>query len=535
MPNKRVNKMLKIGSCLGLIAAIFSAAALPGMNVAVHAEENKVEPVKQENLDETAIKATKDILNSDSVSTEDINEFEQTLTEKVQNKEIQKEPVQFSGSSEPVVEDNKVTVTVVTEFYNRDGSLNKESGGISTYTRTPGTSFNVSTAIYKRGWILESETVTGMVDTNPNNYKAEGIIGNDDIMIKYVWREDNIGPDGQADKVPDQYQIKVSYDVINGAWNDGTTNTVNKVYTLIDSEGNPSDQGTARAQLPTVGNKPNESFTRGSWQSGMKYTLTKEDDGSNFVYTYAPAKNVTVITEFYNRDGSLSTVKGGTSTYTRAIGSTIDFGTATYNRGWILESETVTGMVDINPNNYRAQGTVGNEDITIKYVWREDNIGPDGQADKIPDQYQIKVTYDVVNGTWNDGTNDTIYKVYTLFDENGDPSQDGTVKHELPEVGNAPLEGYTIGEWSSNIEYELTHKDDEAHFTYTYSVISDTDVKPSKPSDTENPKNESTVKETKTENKVVNTAYSTNVLSVLGLFMLSLAGMLFGVVKKYLK
>ena len=125
MSNKRVNKMLKIGSCLGLIAAIFSAAALPGMNVAVHAEENEVEPVKQENLDETAIEATKDILNSDSVSTEDINEFEQSLTEKVQNKEIQKEPVQFSGSSEPVVEDNKVTVTVVTEFYNRDGSLNK--------------------------------------------------------------------------------------------------------------------------------------------------------------------------------------------------------------------------------------------------------------------------------------------------------------------------------------------------------------------------------------------------------------------------
>lgn len=535
MFNKRVNKMLKIGSCLGLIAAIFSAAALPGMNVAVHAEENEVEPVKQENLDETTIEATKDILNSDSVSTEDINEFEQSLTEKIQNKEIQKEPVQFSGSSEPVVEDNKVTVTVVTEFYNRDGSLNKESGGISTYTRTPGTSFNVSTAIYKRGWILESETVTGMVDTNPNNYKAEGIIGNDDIMIKYVWREDNIGPDGQADKIPDQYQIKVSYDVINGTWNDGTTNTVNKVYTLTDSEGNPSDQGTARAQLPSVGNKPNEGFVRGSWQSGMKYTLTKEDDGFNFVYTYAPSKNVTVITEFYNRDGSLSTVKGGTSTYTRAIGSTIDFGTATYNRGWILESETVTGMMDTNPNNYRAQGTVGNEDITIKYVWREDNIGPDGQADKIPDQYQIKVTYDVVNGTWNDGTNDTIYKVYTLFDENGDPSQDGTVKHELPEVGNAPLEGYTIGKWSSNIEYELTHKDDEAHFTYTYSVISDTDVKPSKPSDTENPKNESTVKETKTENKVVNTAYSTNVLSVLGLFMLSLAGILFGVVKKYLK
>lgn len=47
MSNKRVNKMLKISSCLGLITAIFSVAALPGMNVAVHAEEDEVEPVKQ--------------------------------------------------------------------------------------------------------------------------------------------------------------------------------------------------------------------------------------------------------------------------------------------------------------------------------------------------------------------------------------------------------------------------------------------------------------------------------------------------------
>ena len=60
-----------------------SVIIIPGMNVAVHADENEVEPVKQENLDETAIEATKDILNSDSVSTEDINEFEQSLTEKV--------------------------------------------------------------------------------------------------------------------------------------------------------------------------------------------------------------------------------------------------------------------------------------------------------------------------------------------------------------------------------------------------------------------------------------------------------------------
>ena len=59
-------------------------------------------------------------------------------------------------------------------------------------------------------------------------------------------------------------------------------------------------------------------------------------------FEYLAKITVTLTTEFYNRDGSLSETKGGTSTYTRYEGSNINMGTATYNRGWVLESETVT-------------------------------------------------------------------------------------------------------------------------------------------------------------------------------------------------
>lgn len=182
---------------------------------------------------------------------------------------------------------SQVTVTVTTEFYNRDGSLSDVKGGTNTYIRKEGASFNVSTAIYNRGWILESETVTGMEDTNPNLYKAEGIIGKEDVTVKYVWREDNIGPEGTSDKIPDQYQIQVSYDVENGTWNDGTSETIGQVLTLTDENGTPTDKGTVKVEAPEVGNAPADGYTAGSWSPDLKDTFTIADDGAQFVYSYA--------------------------------------------------------------------------------------------------------------------------------------------------------------------------------------------------------------------------------------------------------
>lgn len=183
-----------------------------------------------------------------------------------------------------------VTITVTTEFYNKDGSLSNQKGGTSTYTRKEGTSWNVGTATYMKGWVLESETVTGMEDTNPNPWKAEGILGDSDVTIKYVWREDNLGPGGKGDSIPDQYQIEVSYAVENGAWNDGTSDTVDQLLTLTDENGAPTDKGTVKPEVPEVGNKPNEGYTAGSWSPELKEALTAADNGTQFVYSYAESE-----------------------------------------------------------------------------------------------------------------------------------------------------------------------------------------------------------------------------------------------------
>lgn len=478
-----------------------------------------------------------------------------------------------------------VTLTTTIEYYNRDGSLNDKKGGTSTYTRYEGDKIDTSVAVYNKGWILETETVTGMEDTNSDLHHAVGIVGKEDITIKYIWHEDNIGPEGKSDKIADKYQIEVSFDVANGTWNDGTTKTINDVLTLIDENGDPDVDGTATINVPNVGDAPAYGFYKGSWSADMATALTKEDQGTNFVYTYKAfgvynnftysinednevviegydggykhrpeipseieglsvtaiadnafadvdaistvtlpnsiksvgenafgnldvyARNntttaetlknagvdylsivtVTLSTEFYNRYGSLSDEKGGTSTYERYEGDRINMGTATFASGWILETESVTGMEDTNDALYKAEGTVGKEDITIKYIWHEDNIGPEGEGDKIADKYQVEVSFDVVNGTWNDGTTDTINAVLTLVDENGNPDENGMAVIGIPEVGNVPAEGFVAGNWSANMLDGITKDDQGANFVYNYIEKQVEHTDPTDPTDPTNP------------------------------------------------
>ena len=199
---------------------------------------------------------------------------------------------------------------------------------------------------------------------------------------------------------------------------------------------------------------------------------------------YLSIVTVTLSTEFYNRDGSLSDEKGGTSTYERYEGDRINMGTATFASGWILETESVTGMEDTNDALYKAEGTVGKEDITIKYIWHEDNIGPEGEGDKIADKYQVEVSFDVANGTWNDGTTDTINAVLTLVDENGNPDENGMAVSGIPEVGNVPAEGFVAGNWSANMLDGITKDDQGANFVYNYI---EKQVEPTDPTDPTNP------------------------------------------------
>lgn len=240
-----------------------------------------------------------------------------------------------------------------------------------------------------------------------------------------------------------------------------------KPVTAIADNAFADNDRISKLVLPdTIKSVGENSF--GDFKIYAKNNTATAETLDNAEIDYLSIVTVTTNIEYYNRDGSLNE-KGNTSTYTRYEGDKIDMGTAIFNKGWILETEAVTGMEDTNDALYKAEGTVGKEDITIKYIWHEDNIGPEGGSDKIADKYQIEVSFDVANGTWNDGTNDTINAVLTLVDKDGTPSENGTAVIGIPEAGNAPAEGFAAGSWSANMTDGITKNDQSANFVYTYA------------------------------------------------------------------
>ena len=89
-----------------------------------------------------------------------------------------------------------------------------------------------------------------------------------------------------GDGIPDKYQIKISYKVENGSWNDGTSAIKTKVVTLYDENGNLSEQGIGKTTVPSVGEKPDEGYTQGFWNKEIPKDVSSKDNGSEFIYSY---------------------------------------------------------------------------------------------------------------------------------------------------------------------------------------------------------------------------------------------------------
>ena len=97
------------------------------------------------------------------------------------------------------------------------------------------------------------------------------------------------------------------------------------------------------------------------------------------------------------------------------------------------------------------------------------NPDPNKPGDGIPDRYQVEVTFQVVNGSWADGTTGVITRVVTLRDDNGF-SEDGTaILSDIP-VAQAS-EGYRNGVWDENPNgFEITKTSKKA-FIIAYEAI----------------------------------------------------------------
>ena len=139
------------------------------------------------------------------------------------------------------------------------------------------------------------ETVTATVNTyenyclNQDTSELSGVLkainNADDILtLKLYYDIDKIGNvenGDEGDGTPDKYQKKVIFKVVNGTWEDGTTEDIVQYLTLV-KDGKFSVDGTATLTVPT-GMTANEGFDGGSWDKVVPAEVSGTDE---VVYTY---------------------------------------------------------------------------------------------------------------------------------------------------------------------------------------------------------------------------------------------------------
>lgn len=121
------------------------------------------------------------------------------------------------------------------------------------------------------------------------------------------------------------------------------------------------------------------------------------------------------------------------------------------------------------------EGKINGANVTLDLIYSKDMQGPNDTPNGTPDKYEIKVTYQVAHGAWNDGTTaeQSVYLIKYAADgitmsENGE----ATLGSTIPDVGNKPAAGYKkAGTWSPTATAATTVKVPTTYL-YTYTQIS---------------------------------------------------------------
>ena len=194
-------------------------------------------------------------------------------------------------------EDSNGTVTPAIEIATiENGKLNKVNG--STAKANPGFAFATWTDVdveVTKDNVSSLATKLGNETCTPNIATPTG---NTTYTYTAIFLKDEVGgtPEKEGvdkpDNIPDAWQYKVTFKVVNGKWNDQTSADV-VAYVTNKKDDTPCAKGTEGSKatldgvnIPAVGSQPNSGYTSsGSWKPTLSTGLEIKED-TVFTYTY---------------------------------------------------------------------------------------------------------------------------------------------------------------------------------------------------------------------------------------------------------
>ena len=291
--------------------------------------------------------------------------------------------------------------------------------------------------------MTNKEIVWYVIKKEGNDYHVDGYVKGVNIELKYFDEFDGKQMGESTRLLSGGTATIKNPDVTHDGWTfagwftkDGTKYDVNSTYTLIDSL-NLYARWTTTYSVVTHFMDANGIEQKDLRQTSKNLTGTHGKLLSELVvqpknitgnYVYAPSETKYSV-------GNGDKVPVGTTTFTTA--------NTVIHQYYYLDETGETGKDKENK--------------------------PTDKHDGIPDAWQHKVTFKVVNGKWNDDSSDNIVVYVNAKDKDGKTLESKLTEAQIPAVGEKPNSGYRAsGSWDKSLSAGLKITGD-TEFTFTYS------------------------------------------------------------------
>ena len=348
-------------------------------------------------------------------------------------------------------------------------------------------------------YVIDKATIDGVDYTEylkyDESYTFKAVSQSHMITVIYAADEkgelDENGND-KGDGIPDYRQVFIQYESENPKL--GTVNPQIQTTTLeLDKNGQPVIKPIYLTGKATAVDGASFSY----WMINDDITASYSADlqtAGYFLDNYTAGQTYVMKAYFMDEDigkpegpntySIYVKVENGTATFNGAVIDNYVFAgegediaiNFTGNENYVIDKATIDG-VDYTEylkydESYTFKAVSQSHMITVIYAADEKGAWDDNgneQGDGIPDKYQKKVTFQVVNGTWADGTRTDKIEYVTLTDESGKYSESGKGSLNAP-TGMIADTGFQNGAWDTVLPTEVRGTED-ATYTYTFSAI----------------------------------------------------------------
>jgi len=283
--------------------------------------------------------------------------------------------------------DEPTPTTEVDEYEDQENILVDPNEGVWNYGGTNHTAphkIKLTENIALGDADRDEHVFSGWVKSDPTN-EQKALYG-DDIVKVYTaqWDRDEIGgdpdPGETPDDIADKYQKKITFKIVNGKWDDGTTKDKVYVVDLLTTGNKYSVDGTADISgIIPVNMTANFGYKGGKWDVEPPTEVSGQDD---VTYTYS-----------YTRSSG-GGGGGGNSTYVLTYESNggTHFSDEKYSPGTVVELKKVPKKDGYIFDGWHADAELTvdvtevtmTKNITVYAAWIEDN-GAAGNGHDTPD------------------------------------------------------------------------------------------------------------------------------------------------------